>query len=187
MELKMNLKKILKRDIPVIAVVAGAVLLVEPATAHAQLGSGMVKFAIQELCKEMMGDLGALLTATAGFGAIVAAAFGAYRAFYSAIITAVGAFSISAILSLYFPAAAGECKDGNVKGVNTRTITSPLSRQAASDDFFNFDPDAVNEAPAASKGAPVAPPSTEVQVAEKGQKSNDPFQNSPLDPIAEEF
>ncbi len=170
-------RKFRKRELAALTFVA---LLALPLSAEAQLGSGMVKFAIQELCGEMMGGLGALLTATAGFGAIVAAAFGAYRAFYSAIITAVGAFSVSAILSLYFPAAAGECKEKTT----ARSITSPLSREAGSNDFFNFDPDAT-EAKTAPAGA--VPPSTEVQVAEKGQKGNDPFQANPLDPIAEEF
>lgn len=181
MELKMN-RKLRKREIAALTLV---VLLAVPVSAHAQLGSGMVKFAIQELCKEMMGDLGALLTATAGFGAIVAAAFGAYRAFYSAIITAVGAFSISAILSLYFPTAAAECKEKDGNSGSKRSISSPLTREAgANEDFFNFDPDAAGTAAAMD---PAAPPSTEVRVAEKGEKKNDPFQANPLDPIAEEF
>lgn len=70
------------------------------------------KYAIQELCGHMTGSLGGLLMSAAGVGAIVAAAFGNFRASFSFLITGIGAFTVSAILSLYFPTAADTCDQG---------------------------------------------------------------------------
>lgn len=58
----------------------------------------------------MLNELGGLLTVVAGFGAIVAAAFGAYKAFFSAIITAIGCFVTPNILGFYFPTAGNQCE-----------------------------------------------------------------------------
>ena len=68
-----------------------------------------VEFAIEEICGHMQGNLGGLLMTTAGIGGIVAATFGNLRASHSLIVVGVGAAAISAILSLYFPAAAEIC------------------------------------------------------------------------------
>lgn len=72
----------------------------------------VIDWAIGELCGHISGNLGGLLVTVAGFGAIVAAAMGSYRVFYGAIITAVGAFAVSTIMSLYFPQASRICSNG---------------------------------------------------------------------------
>ena len=71
-----------------------------------------VKFAIEQLCGHMHGGFGALLLTTAGIGAIVAAALGNIRASTSCLITGVGAYTISTMLSFYFPEAAKVCVNG---------------------------------------------------------------------------
>ncbi len=50
----------------------------------------------------MEGSLGAFLTAVAGAGAIVASAFGAYRAGFSLIVVATSSFIIHSLVSLWF-------------------------------------------------------------------------------------
>ena len=80
--------------------------------AFADFDTGVLDWAIGELCGHITGHLGGLLVTVAGFGAIVAAAMGSYRVFYGAIITAVGAFAVSAIMSLYFQEAASVCDNG---------------------------------------------------------------------------
>ncbi len=161
-------------------------------TAEAQFGAGMVNVAIQEICKEIMGDLGGLLTAVAGFGAIVAAAFGAYKAFYSAILTAVGAFTVSSILSLYFPDAAGTC-NGAAPAAAARTspaqaIDAGLVAQKSNDDFFNFDANSIDKPDAENNGAAVARKvAPEVHVKDTESTDDDPFNSGPLDPVGETF
>jgi hypothetical protein len=83
--------------------------------AHA-FNTDVIDWAIGELCGHIQGHLGSLLTTAAAFGAIVAAAMGSYRVFYGAIMTAVGAFAVSTIMSLYFPEAANICKSGSQNG-----------------------------------------------------------------------
>ena len=68
-----------------------------------------VKFAIKELCLHMEGSLGGLLMVAAGVGGMISAAFGNMKALYSCIITGIGAFTVSSMLSLYFPEAAKIC------------------------------------------------------------------------------
>ena len=50
----------------------------------------------------MEGSLGAFLTAVAGAGAIVASAFGAYRAGFTLIVVATSSFIIHSLVSLWF-------------------------------------------------------------------------------------
>jgi hypothetical protein len=71
-----------------------------------------VEFAIKEICQHMQGNLGGLLMATAGVGGLISAAFGNMKAMYSCVVTAIGAFTISSMLSLHFDAAAGHCNGG---------------------------------------------------------------------------
>ena len=80
-----------------------------------------VKFAIKELCGHMEGHLGGLLMATAGVGGMISAAFGNMKAMYSFIITGIGAFTVSSVLSLYFPEAAKLCEQGNAGNPGGRT------------------------------------------------------------------
>lgn len=168
----------MKRNFLRLGALVAFVAIVAPAPVHAAgFGSGMVEFAIKELCKYMIGDLGGLLTAVAGFGAIVAAAFGAYRAFYSAIITAIGAFTISSIMSIYFEGAASTC-DGAAKASRTATAATPRTADALerSDDFFNFDVNAVGEdTGSAGPGAAKQSGIPEVQDRRAGWKGVDPF------------
>ena len=86
--------------------------------AHAEFNIEAVDWAITELCGHISGHLGGLLVTVAAFGAIVAAAFGSYRAFHGAIITAVGAFAIGSIMSLYFP-TVDACRKGVQNKANT--------------------------------------------------------------------
>ena len=79
------------------------------------------RWAIQELCAHIEGNLGALLMSAAGVGAVVSGAFGNFRASYGFLIVGIGAFSVSAILSLYFGAAATECQTGAQNGGATGT------------------------------------------------------------------
>ncbi|MFN8391904.1 MAG: hypothetical protein U0136_16565 [Bdellovibrionota bacterium] len=108
--------------------------LAEPAHAF---DTGVIDWAIGELCGHIQGSLGSLLTTVAAFGAIVAAAMGSYRVFYGAIMTAVGAFAVSTIMSLYFPDAANICSSGSTTGrtaptsqTTARTTSSAASKAA---------------------------------------------------------
>lgn len=74
-----------------------------------------VRFAIEEMCKHIEGNLGGLLMVTAGVGGMISAAFGNMKALYSCIVTGIGAFSASTMLSLYFPEAYAICS-GNGGG-----------------------------------------------------------------------
>jgi hypothetical protein len=85
----------------------------QPTEAHALQS---VEFAITEICAHMQGSLGGLLMATAGVGALISAAFGNMKAMYSCVVTAIGAFAISSILSLHFDAAARLCDGGGAGG-----------------------------------------------------------------------
>jgi hypothetical protein len=85
-----------------------------------------VEFAIKEICLHMQGNLGGLLMATAGVGGLISAAFGNMKAMYSCVVTAIGAFTISSMLSLHFDEAAGHCNGGgggNGGGVARTKIT----------------------------------------------------------------
>jgi hypothetical protein len=75
-----------------------------------------VEFAIREICAHMQGNLGGLLMATAGVGGLISAAFGNMKAMYSCIVTAIGAFTISSMLSLHFDQAAQICNGGGGAG-----------------------------------------------------------------------
>jgi len=94
---------------------SGLLVLSYENSAYAAFDTGVIDWAIGELCGHITGHLGGLLVTVAAFGAIVAAAMGTYRVFYGAIITAVGAFAVSSIMALYFPEAAGVCR-GNGGG-----------------------------------------------------------------------
>jgi hypothetical protein len=81
-----------------------------------------VEFAIKEICNHMQGNLGGLLMATAGVGGLISAAFGNMKAMYSCVVTAVGAFTISSMLSLHFESAARLCSsdDAGAPGAHAR-------------------------------------------------------------------
>lgn len=95
------------------------------------------KVAIEELCGHMQGSLGALLMSAAAVGAIVAAAFGNFRASFSFLITGIGAFTVSTMLSLYFPTAAESCNNGgggNGNGNNAAPVLRTVNPAAVAQD-----------------------------------------------------
>ena len=55
-----------------------------------------------QLYRLIEGKFGGLVATVAGIGAIVASAFAAYRAAVSLVVTAVGAFILRALVSLWF-------------------------------------------------------------------------------------
>lgn len=61
-----------------------------------------VRGAVALLLKFSEGSFGALLMVTSGVGAIISAAFGAYKAATSLLVTAVGSFILRALISLFF-------------------------------------------------------------------------------------
>jgi hypothetical protein len=106
-------------------------------------GLESVRFAIKELCQHMEGNLGGLLMVTAGVGGMISAAFGNMKALYTCIITAIGAFTASSMLSLYFPEAHAICT-GQGGGTTTRTTkaqrshVSQIDEVAAVNGFFRL-------------------------------------------------
>ena len=98
-----------------VAVFSTTLIFTLPSTSFA-FDTAVIDWAIKELCGHITGSLGGLLVSVAALGAIVAAAMGSYRVFYSAIMTAVGAFAISSIVSLYFEDAASLCSGGGGGG-----------------------------------------------------------------------
>jgi hypothetical protein len=103
-----------------------------------------VDFAITEICKHMEGSLGSLLMIAAGVGGIISAAMGNIRAMYSCLITAIGAFTISSMLSLYFPEAANKCSNGTTGGGDTGGSTSrEISSAFKSARVSSFDAESV--------------------------------------------
>lgn len=111
-----------------------------PESAHAAFNTAAIDWAIKELCGHINGHLGGLLTTVAAFGALIAAAFGTFRVFHGAIITAVGAFAIANILSLNFTEAADLCLEGEgaaAAGAPPRTVPGELQshRQAPNGDL----------------------------------------------------
>lgn len=112
-----------------VIVFASIAVLVLPGISFA-FDTAVIDWAIKELCDHITGSLGGLLVSVAALGAIVAAAMGSYRVFYSAIMTAVGAFAISSIVSLYFEDAAGICSGGGGGGA-TRVAATAETRPAA--------------------------------------------------------
>ncbi len=60
------------------------------------------RYATGNLLRFIEGSFGALVMISAGIGAIVAGAFGAYKAAISLLFVAVGAFILRALVSLFF-------------------------------------------------------------------------------------
>lgn len=111
-------------------VITAASLLGMLVFAEAAFAFESVRFAIREICGHMMGNLGGLLMVVAGIGGLASAAFGNFRASQSLIITAIGAFAISSILSLYFPTAAAECVAPGAGGGNGARTAQTAQAQA---------------------------------------------------------
>lgn len=123
-------------------------LVCAPMTAF---GLESVRFAIKELCQHIEGNLGGLLMVTAGVGGMISAAFGNMKSLYTCIITGIGAFTASSMLSLYFPEAYGICsgQGGGGQGARTKieqTQVSKIDEVATVNQFFhNGDQPTYNE------------------------------------------
>lgn len=61
-----------------------------------------IRGAVELLFRLVEGSFGALIMVVAGIGAIIAAAFGAYRAAVGMLVVAVGAFILRSLVSLFF-------------------------------------------------------------------------------------
>lgn len=81
--------------------------------AHAQSGNSAQ--ACGKLLRYIEGPFGALITAAAGIGAIVAAALGGFKVAWTLVVTAVGAFILRAYMSMWFAGAA--CVAGATEGI----------------------------------------------------------------------
>jgi type IV secretory pathway VirB2 component (pilin) len=116
-----------------------------------------VEFAIRELCQHMEGNLGGLLMVTAGVGGMISAAFGNMKALYSCVITGIGAFTVSSMLSLYFPKAYGICSGSGGNTARTKieetvdTKVSGINEISAINSFLKKDSESsqtISESPA---------------------------------------
>ncbi len=61
-----------------------------------------IRGSVEVLFQLIEGSFGALIMVVSGIGAIIAAAFGAYRAAVGMLVVAVGAFILRALVSLFF-------------------------------------------------------------------------------------
>jgi hypothetical protein len=89
---------VLQTDAAPIAVLDGSV----PEEMEADYDDSLPRFAAGNLLMFIEGSFGALVMIGAGLGAIIAGAFGAYKAAISLLFVAVGAFILRALVSLFF-------------------------------------------------------------------------------------
>lgn len=75
-----------------------------------------IRGAVELLFRLIEGSFGALIMVVAGIGAIVAAAFGAYRAAVGMLVVAVGAFILRSLVSLFFGDFSDALSDVPVQG-----------------------------------------------------------------------
>lgn len=73
-----------------------------------QVDTKAIKAAYCGLIGLMQGSFGALITAVAGIGAIIASAVGAYRAAMNFIVVACGSFILQAMVDLFFNVDCGD-------------------------------------------------------------------------------
>jgi hypothetical protein len=73
-----------------------------PEPLEADYDDTLNRFATGNLLRFIEGSFGALIMVGAGLGAIIAGAFGAYKAAISMLVVAVGAFILRALVSLFF-------------------------------------------------------------------------------------
>ena len=75
---------------------------------HLEIDTKAIKGAYCGLIGLMKGSFGALITAVAGIGAIIASAVGAYRAAMNFIVVACGSFILQAMVDLFFDVDCGD-------------------------------------------------------------------------------
>mgnify|MGYP000963610699 CR=1 FL=1 len=89
--------------------------LADPAIAQGNItGSGKYAEACNYLLGLIEGPFGALITAAAGVGAIVAAALGGFKMAWTLVVVAVGAFILRAYITLFFAGCGWGGGVGNV-------------------------------------------------------------------------
>lgn len=138
-----------------------------------------VDFAIKEICGHMMGNLGGLLMAAAGVGSIASAAFGNMKAMYSCLVTAMGAFGVSTVLSLHFQAAYTLCK-GEESGGTTKVAENVGTKYS---EVSKFNPEqaakgfiaATNGSTPEGDGSENAEPESNVQADSEEESDMDLF------------
>lgn len=67
-----------------------------------QAGDGRIFEVTARIFELIEGNLGALIMVTAGLGAIVTAALGAYRAAVGLLVVAIGAFILRSLVDIFF-------------------------------------------------------------------------------------
>ena len=88
-----------------VAVDPGPIQAIEnapPEPLEADYDDQLMRFGTGNLLMFIEGSFGALVMVGAGLGAIIAGAFGAYKAAISLLFVAVGAFILRALVSLFF-------------------------------------------------------------------------------------
>lgn len=71
-------------------------------TAEPEYNPELINCAVAQLFRLIEGSFGALIMVVSGLGAIMAAAFGAYRASLGMLVVAVGSFILRSLVSLFF-------------------------------------------------------------------------------------
>lgn len=95
--------------------VVGVGLLMFGLDEQAYAANGTAAGACSKLLAYIEGPFGALITAAAGIGAIVAAALGGFKVAWTLVVTAVGAFILRAYMSLWF--AGQSCLGSTSEGI----------------------------------------------------------------------
>ena len=72
------------------------------------------------------GPYGALLTASAGLGAVGSAVFGSYKGAYNFLIVGIGCFTARSVCSMYF--GMPNCSDPNIAGDLVDAVNSYTGR-----------------------------------------------------------
>lgn len=95
--------------------IVGVGLLMMGLNEEAYAAQGTASTACNKLLQYIEGPFGALITAGAGIGAIVAAALGGFKVAWTLVVTAVGAFILRAYMSLWF--AGTNCVGAATEGI----------------------------------------------------------------------
>ena len=102
-----GLRTVVKDERVALAIMGTALLLfagVEPAFAYDGSKYGTICNYVLDMAD---GPFGAMLTAIAGIGAIVASAMGGFKAAWACVVVSVGGFILRGYLVLFFPPCGG--------------------------------------------------------------------------------
>lgn len=89
----------------------------EPEALDANYDDSLNRFAAGNLLMFIEGSFGALIMIASGIGAIIAGAFGAYKAAISLLFVAVGSFILRALVSLFFGTEYDAYRGGGIEFV----------------------------------------------------------------------